>query len=60
MPEAERDFLAALTPNGRALSAFEQLAPSHQREFFAFILDGPPRERGRRIYAAVDILAQTA
>jgi hypothetical protein len=60
MPEAERDFYAALRPNGPALFAYQRLGPSHQREFVAFVVEGPLREVSLRIGEAVGILAEAA
>lgn len=53
------DFMAAIKKNKRALTAYDQFSPSHQREYIEWIIDAKTdATRGKRVAQAVEWMAE--
>ena len=59
IPPMPDDFRAAIEKNKKALAGYEQLSPSHQREYIEWITDAKTDStRNRRIAQAVEWMAE--
>ena len=57
--QALADFMAAVKKNKRAHATYEAFSPSHQREYFEWIVDAKTDEtRARRVAQAVEWMAE--
>jgi uncharacterized protein YdeI (YjbR/CyaY-like superfamily) len=52
-------FMAAITKNRKALTAYEDFSPSHRREYIEWITDAKGEDtRARRVAQAVEWMAE--